>query len=311
MSDTALEIRGCRSREELEEVVSLCDAAFPKTTREHFARHVLKDRTLAPADTRILVKDRKIISAVQVFPRTMYCRGEKIGFGGIGNVATLPSEREKGYASRVLRDGLEYIRKKKLPVSLLTTTINSYYEKFGFKTIQRHVVLMELPRAREHPGIRTFDRTRDLHGVMELYNRFNTQFVGSLVRDAEYWRSQLEFCDEEKSLFYVCEAEGEARGFIRARKEADHVQVLEYGFAVNQQEILPGLFEHLAWGAGQSRLKLFAADNEWAYLSFGKVDSVRADTDMMVSIIDPDLSPEVRDTLRCDYQLTFWLTDFF
>src|SRR5271169_312186 len=147
MTDSALEIRGCRSGEELEEVVSLCDAAFPKTSREYFARHVLKDRTLAPADTRVLVKDRKIVSSVQVFPRTMYCRGEKIGFGGIGNVATLPAEREKGYAGSVLRDALEYIRKKKLPVSLLTTTINPYYAKFGFQTIQRHVVQIELPRA--------------------------------------------------------------------------------------------------------------------------------------------------------------------
>ena len=237
MSDPALEIRGCTSREELEEVVSLCDAAFPKTSREYFARHVLKDRTLAPADTRILVKDRNIVSSVQVFPRTMYCRGEKIGFGGIGNVATLPSEREKGYAGSVLRDALEYIRDKKLPVSLLTTTINPYYGKFGFQTIRRHVVQTEFPRAGEQPGVRTFDRDRDLDRVIRLYNRFNVQFVGTLVRDVEYWDSQLEFCDEDKSLFYVHETEGELRGFIRAIKKPDHVQVLEYGFAGNQQEI--------------------------------------------------------------------------
>jgi predicted N-acetyltransferase YhbS len=311
MSDPALEIRGCTSREELEEVVSLCDAAFPKTSREYFARHVLKDRTLAPADTRILVKDRNIVSSVQVFPRTMYCRGEKIGFGGIGNVATLPSEREKGYAGSVLRDALEYIKNKQLPVSLLTTTINSYYEKFDFQTIRRHVVQTEFPRAGEQPGVRTFDRDRDLDRVIRLYNRFNVQFVGTLVRDVEYWDSQLEFCDEDKSLFYVHETEGELRGFIRAIKKPDHVQVLEYGFAGNQQGTLPGLFEHLAWGAGERRLKMFASDTERPYLSFGNGDSVSADTDMMVSIIDPGLNPEVRDTLRRDYNLTFWLTDFF
>jgi len=311
MSGSAVEIRGCRTREELEEVVSLCDAAFPKTPREYFARHVLKDRTLAPADTRILVKDGKIISSVQVFPRTMYCRGEKVGFGGIGNVATHPSEREKGYAGSVLRDALEYIRRKKLPVSLLTTTINSYYEKYGFQTIRRHIVEIELPRAGEHPGVRPFDRTRDLLSVMQLYSRFNTRFVGSLVRDAEYWDSQLEFCDEDRSLFYVHETEGELRGFIRAKKETDHVRVLEYGFTGNQQEILPGLFEHLARGAGERRLRVFASDTERPYLSFGNGENVRADTEMMVSIIDPELGPEVRNTLRSNYRLTFWLTDFF
>jgi predicted N-acetyltransferase YhbS len=272
---------------------------------------VLKDRTLVPDDTRVLVKDGKIISSVQVFPRTMYCRGEKIGFGGIGNVATLPSEREKGYAGRVLRDALEYIRKKKLPVSLLTTTINSYYEKFGFQTIRRHVVEMELPRAAEHPGVRAFDRDRDLDRVIKLYDRFNTQFVGSLVRDEAYWDSQFEFCDEDRSLFDVDETERELRGFVRAIKKPDHVQVLEYAFTGNPQESLPGLFEHVARGAGERRLKMFASDTERAYLSFGNGNSVSADTDMMVSIINPDLKPGVRDTLRRDYQLTFWLTDFF
>ena len=311
MSDAALEIRGCRSRDELEEVVSLCDAAFPKTSREYFAKHVLKDQTLAPADTRILVKDGEIVSSVQVFPRVMYCRGEKIGFGGIGNVATLPSERGKGYAGNVLRDALEYIRNKKLPVSLLTTTINPYYEKFGFQTIRRHVVEMELPRAGEHPGVRAFDRNRDLLNVMQLYSRFNVQLVGALVRDANYWDSQFEFCDEDRSLFYVHETEGDLRGYVRAVKKPDHVQVLEYGFAGGRKEILPGLFEHLARGAGERRLKMFASDTEKGYLPFGNNDSVRADTDMMVSIIDPDLSQEIRNTLRSNYLLTFWLTDFF
>ena len=46
-------------------------------------------------------------------------------------------------------------------------------------------------------------------------------------------------------------------------------------------------------------------------MPFGNNDSVRADTDMMVSIIDQDLNPEIRNTLRSNYLLTFWLTDFF
>lgn len=299
------------SRGELDEVVSLCDAAFPKTSREYFARHVLKDRTLVPDDTRVLVKDGKIISSVQVFPRTMYCRGEEIGFGGIGNVATLPSERGKGYAGKVLRDALEYIRKKKLPVSLLTTTINPYYAKFGFQTIQRHVVQMELNGAGEHAGVRPFERARDLRKIIDSYDRFSTQFVGSLVRSEAYWDSQLDFCDEDKGLFFVHETEGELRGFIRAKKEADHVQVMEYGFAGKRQDVLRGLFEHVARSAGEPRVKLFASDLERPYLSFGNGGSPRADTDMMVSIIDPGLNQKVQDTLRRDFQLTFWLTDFF
>ena len=309
MKGPVLELRGARTREELDEVVSLCDAAFPKTSREYFARHVLKDRTLVPADTRILVKEGRIISSVQVFPRTMYCRGAKIGFGGIGNVATLPSERERGYAGSVLRDALAYIRQKRLPVALLTTTINAYYEKFGFQTIQRHVVRMEITGAGEYPGIRPFDPPRDLAQVMELYDRFSSQFAGTLVRDPAYWDSQLEFCDEDRRLFFVDETGGELRGFVRAKKEADHVQVMEYGVAGDRQDVLRGLCEHLSRCARERTLKLFASDAERPYISFGA--DVRADTDMMVSFIGAGVHPEIRDTLTRDFQLTFWLTDFF
>ena len=311
MSGPGVEIRGCRSREELEQVVALCDAAFPKTPREYFERHILNDRTLSLADTRVLVKERAIISSVQVFPRALAWKGKMIGMGGIGNVATLPSERGRGYAGMVLRDALGYLREKEVPFSLLTTTINPYYERFGYRTIKRRIVVRELQSARRHAQIRVFNRDRDLTRVMEIYERFNLGRLGPLVRDGDYWRTQLEFCGEDRSLFLIYESGDELRGFIRARKEADAVQVLEYGCAPNRKEIIPSLFEHLSCAAEMNRLKLFVSEAEKMDLSFGDTDSVRTDTDLMVNILDSGVDSEFKEGLQRDYQLTFWLTDLF
>jgi len=55
-----IEIRGCRNYDELLKVVRLCDAAFEKTPYEYFERHILKDVTLSPEDTRILIVIMKL-----------------------------------------------------------------------------------------------------------------------------------------------------------------------------------------------------------------------------------------------------------
>ena len=133
MKSASIEIRGCNSKEELIEVVELCDSAFPKTRREYFERHVLKDKTLDTNDPRVLLIDGKIVSSVQVFPRTIYVQKDKIQIGGIGNVATLPSERGKGYAGLLIKGSLDYIIKKGYPLSMLASSINPCFEKFGFR----------------------------------------------------------------------------------------------------------------------------------------------------------------------------------
>ena len=311
MSGPGLEIRGCRSREELEQVVELCDEAFPKTPREYFERHILKDHTLTLSDTRVLVKGRTIVSSVQVFPRALAWKGQLVGMGGIGNVATLPPEREKGYAGMVLRDAIGYLREKRFSFSLLTTTINPYYERFGYHTIKRRFVVRDLQEARHSAQIRMFNRNQDLARVMEIYEQFNAGRVGPIVRNEDYWRSQLEFCGEERSLFLVYESGDELVGFIRARRDADAVRVLEYACTPGSPGVIPSLFEHVACEAGLNRLHLFTSDSEKVSLSFGESDRVQTDTDLMVNFLDPSLDTEFKEGLQSDYQLTFWLTDLF
>ena len=78
-----VEIRGCRTRAELERAVDLLDGAFANTEREYFERHVLLDPTLQPEDTRMLIRDGTLLSSVQIFPRMLWLHGRQIPFGGI------------------------------------------------------------------------------------------------------------------------------------------------------------------------------------------------------------------------------------
>ena len=246
MSNFSIEVRGCKSVKELNDVVELCDAAFPNTSKEYFARHVLKDKTLSFNDTRILLKDGKIVSSVQIFPRIINIKEGVLRFGGIGNVATLPAERKNGFAGILMKDALEYMINKGFPLSMLTTDINSYYEKFGFKTILRTIGRINGIEGEKFSEIRKFNESEDLQKVKKLYNEFNCSKVGTIVRDQNYWMSQLDFSGEDKDLFLLYEPGNELQGFIRAQRKDNFIKILEYAFKSGNKIILKILLKYLS-----------------------------------------------------------------
>jgi predicted acetyltransferase len=311
MSNPTIEVRGCKSAEELNKVVELCDAAFPKTPIEYFARHVLKDKTLAFDDTRILLKDGKIVSSVQVFPRIINTHKGELQFGGIGNVATLPSERNNGYAGILLKDALAYMINKGFPVSMLTTHINSYYEKFGFKTIIRNTAHIDQVEGKLGKEIREFNTAIDLEKVMNLYNEFNNKKLGTIVRDKKYWLSQLDFSGEDKDLFLVYESNDELNGFIRAERKENIIRILEYAFKYGDKTILKKLTENLSFLTGIKVFELFLTKKEEENIDTGFSFSLKIEDDFMICFLFEKLDEEIKDELLKDRNLNFWQSDFF
>ena len=310
MRSASMEIRGCNSKEELIEVVELCDSAFPKTRREYFERHVLKDNTLDKKDTRVLLIDGKIVSSVQVFPRTIYVQKERIKIGGIGNVASLPAERGKGYAGLLIKDSLDYIIKKGFALSMLTTSINPYYEKFGFQTILRTIAAINCNEGKNHKEISKFDKNNDLKDIINIYSGFNSGKIGTIVRDEEYWLSQFEFCDEDKDLFLVYKSKGETIGFIRAQRKENYISVLEYAFKDNNTLVFAKLIEELSFMTGINDFKLFLTKEEENII--GRYSfSLKDEKDFMICFLDNSFSMQIKNELLKDRNLNFWQSDFF
>lgn len=304
-------IRGCNNDGELEIVVELCDLAFPGTNREYFERHMFKDLTITPSDTRILLKNGKIVSSVQVFPRSIYLNGRAINMGGIGNVATHPEERGHGYAGMVLSDAIKYMKEKGMMVSMLTTTINKYYEKFGFRTIKREVCVGSVGDPVPHNNVRKFDQQRDLNVVMQLYEKYNRTSAGPIARDLKYWESQLGFSDDERDLFFVYEFEGKVVAYVRSKRGNDRLKIMEYSFEEQNLELILALLKHAMFEAKKERIELFMSEREKSRLSFFNPEAVQTDTDLMVSFLDSGLTNRERQLLLKENYITFWLTDFF
>ncbi|MGC8595550.1 MAG: GNAT family N-acetyltransferase [Candidatus Kryptoniota bacterium] len=311
MSQGDISVRGCKNDSELKAVVDLCDIAFPNTNREYFERHIYRDGTLSPSDTRILLKNDKIVSSVQVFPRSIYLNGRIIKMGGIGNVATLPEERRNGYAGMLLVDAIEYMRSRDMQISMLTTTINNYYERFGFQTIKRHVFVCNIGNPVRNNNIRRFDLRKDLNAVMGLYESYNRAAIGSIARDLKYWNFQINFSDDDKDLFLVYELNEEVIAYTRSKRLDDRLKVLEYSFAGQNSELITALLRHSMFEARRDKIELFISEREKSRLPFIRDSDLRIDTDLMIRFLSSGLTIEEKELLLKENYITFWMTDFF
>lgn len=305
------QIRTCRNRSELDEVVDLCDRAFSGTPREYFARHLLEDPTLRPEDTLVLVKGGKFVSSVQVFPRRFWVEGRVMRFAGIGNVSTDPAERKHGYAGQLMEEAVKKMTAEGYAFSMLTTTINSYYEKFGFVTVPRQAAVFAGVSPKLAAGARAFVRERDFASVRAIYESYNGENAGPVVRDEQYWRGQFDFCGEDPDKFLVLERDGRVVAYIRGNIEKGVLQVLEFGAS----EDIPGAFEamirSLASRSMGTPVKVILPEAELRRLSPRMPCTLEADTEMMIAILDEGERAKLERTIMRPRVLTFWLSDFF
>ena len=185
-----MEIRGMQPHE-LPQVHRMLDLAFPHTPSSFFDQQVKNDPMLRPEDTRVLVDHGEIRACIRIYFRTIYCRGEELRMGGIGDVGTHPEHQGKGYASMLMNDAIGYMRKHRAVVSFLFTRINTFYEKSGYFTLPTLDLLLEPPRSLKSLPYRLLDLERDVTFLQNLYERYNREQNGPVIRDPKYWKCQI------------------------------------------------------------------------------------------------------------------------
>lgn len=305
------EIRQCRSRDELVAVVDLCDRAFEKTPRSYFERHVLNDATLRPEDTLILMNGGNIVSSIQIFPRRMRVGNENVPFGGIGNVATDPEARRFGFASLLMQRAMEEIRQRGWPLALLSTSINPYYERFGFRTIVRDCIQVDGFPGISTAGVRAFDRECDLPAIQEVYDEYNAGAIGPVDRDREYWEAQLGFCDEQKDMFLVIGTPGSLSAYIRAGVHRGELRVMEFGGRGD----VPGQFESLAAAVAAREPglppRIHLSRRERERIALRLPHTVLRDTEMMLAIRGEPWRTRLEEPVFRGKEFQYWRTDFF
>jgi len=305
------ELRACRNRSDLEQVVELCDRAFDGTPRESFERHILRDPTLRPEDTLVIAKDGKLVSSVQIFPRKFWVEGRVVKFAGIGNVSTDPGERKHGYAGRLMVEAVNRMRSQGYAFSMLTTTINRYYEKFGYVTVPRQSVTFTGVSPKRAPGVRPFVRESDVASVRAIYESYNGENAGPVVRDEQYWLGQFDFCGEDLDKFLVLERHGKIVAYIRGNIEKGSLQVLEFGAVEDVSASFEAMVRSLASRSMGTPVKVVLSQGEMARLALRMPHTVETDTEMMIVILDERERAKLERTIMRPGALMFWQADTF
>lgn len=221
---------GLNNSWEFEKLFAFYAKAFIKTPLVFFKKRINNDPYLIPNDIRIWEEDDKILSSVTVFRRAMYWQGNKISFGGIGNVSTLPEKRSLGLSSKVMKDTVKYIEEIPMDVSILFTGINSFYEKFNFFTIPTYYLTFNISGSSEsNYSVRNFNEA-DLGMVSKIYESFNKNLCGPIVRDIDYWKANLRFAEEDE-IFLVAEKQNTIEGYIRIVPGESKNNIWEFGFS--------------------------------------------------------------------------------
>lgn len=305
------EIRGCVSKSELTAVVDLLDRAFEKTSREYFERHVFDDPTLKPEHTRIFLKNGRILSSVQIFPRMMRVGDAIVPFGGIGNVATDPAERAHGLAASVMSDAVEWMKKARFEFSMLSTDIPKYYERFGYRVVGREAHLIDAIETVSDPLVRVADVNKDFDRIKQIYDLYNQSITGSLIRDDVYWDGQLLFSGEDRANFLVRENSGKIEAYLRAKVKENQLLVLEFGATGNFQENFNPLLGALAARIPVRPMRVMLSETEKNRVRSKMNSRIVPDNELMISVFDSAKNKRLSEELFKPNNLTFWMSDFF
>ena len=186
-----MEIRGIREPE-LEETINLQCLIFRPDGHERYRQYTRGDSSYRYDQTRVVVVNGRIVATLRVWERSMRIGSCIIRIGGIGGVGTHPDCRGTGYATALMKDTIAYMRTAGYDLSVLFSAIPcEFYRKLGWASVPLAGFLVTRRRTIEldRTGwqVEPFDQDRDLEQVVALYDTYNAQQSGSLVRSRSYW----------------------------------------------------------------------------------------------------------------------------
>jgi len=214
--------------DEREAFLDLMDAAFVDEERAHFARYLDEDPLLGHDDTLVALDAGRIVSALQIFTRTIRLRGEPVLLGGIGSVGTHPDFEGRGLSTALLRRAIDAMHGRGMVLSLLFTGRVGFYQRLDWVQIL-HPLLVARRRTDRAPTAGRAFRERDLPAVQAIYAAYSGPRDGATLRDEAYWRAQLRFAGQPDEHFRVLERDGRIVAYARRIRFVTLARIIEHG----------------------------------------------------------------------------------
>ena len=243
-----MEIRGIRESE-LAEMIDLQCRVFRPDGHERYWQYVRTDPSYRYDQSRVVVVNGRIVSTLRVWEREMRIGSIPVPMGGIGGVGTHPDHQGTGYATALMKDTVTYMRTVGYDVGVLFSAIPcAFYRKLGwasvplagFRVTRRQSAGLGETEWRVEP----FDEERDLKASIALYDGYNAERSGSLVRTRSYWNSGPARLREIWPTV-VARYEDRFGGYLNFQVNGKSVNIFEVAHDRKQPQALTALVNHL------------------------------------------------------------------
>lgn len=256
----SLEIRPARP-EEMERFAWVDAVGFGQSPTHERLDEVVNG-ALKAEDTLCAVDDGQIVSQMGVFPFRMRWNGATIAAGGVTAVATLPTDRRRGYLRTMMTRALSEMRDRGQSVAILWASMAAIYQRYGYGLGFRRQQYAFDPRFLTYveqaapPGrVRLIGTDQAAACLSAVYERFATPRTLMLERTQEWWKWQFFYWPPEiTNLLAVYEEGGEIKGYVaynvredRWRQEPGPRQIVRaWQFVWTTPASHAGLIQYLA-----------------------------------------------------------------
>jgi len=220
--------------------------------RAFFARYFEHDPSFRDDLCFVAEIDGRLVSTLQVLRKRVRVDGAVLEVAALGNVYTAPVARTGGIASALLERALAAMPAHGFDASLLFASKLDFYAHFGWRSVQRRLnFIAAAPADAPAPaGVESFDAARDLDAVMAVYQAHSGPLAGATVRDAAYWRGQLQYAGNPGEHFLVTRRDGQVVAYARAAALYDFNVITEHGCLPGHADALAVLLTHQIERAG-------------------------------------------------------------
>ena len=160
------------SLDELGELMNMLEVSYnyPKGFFQRHYPYLYRPECAGDSIFLVVDVDGRIVSHVGLFKMKARVFGVEVDVGGIGGVATLPSERGRGYMSMLLNHAVRLMADEGIPLSVLWGDRHRY-GAFGWEVAGLKYVLYLTERAIARGGVKPIELTKADWGSVDFLKR--------------------------------------------------------------------------------------------------------------------------------------------
>jgi len=201
--------------------------------RDFFRRYLVEDPSFEEQNVWVAEEGGRLVSCVQIFPRTLCVAGVAVPTGGIGSVFTRLEARNSGTAGTLLECAVEAMRGRGMELSLLFAARLAFYGRLGWTSWPCTRALLHAPTIRRGPAadleLVPFDPARDLPEVIAIHSAYSGARPGTTVRDTSGWQTSLRLAGNPREEFLVARRQGRVVSYARATVLSSFLMLSELG----------------------------------------------------------------------------------